>query len=811
MRIKEFSIRRYGPLPDTGRVALGNFSLIYGQNEHGKTLTIEALIKLLLQQLSSQRLKDLFRNIDRVDENPDGYLIVEDESGEEIKLPGKGDLTDIVELRPQECRNIFIIRNSDLSIALESEFYRNVTDRLTGLRTEEIAEIKEQLQELGKLTNPGSAATLRDVVDEKLKTRTRNAEELITKIEALEEEITQDQLDKLEEGLFATKEETNEVNLQIATLEDARKREDYEKGNEAYLSLTSARKNLEELEIYNSADAELWVRCEGDINNWTKQIESLRSEVNAEKKELEQKRKALDEKKLKYRTLNARKQRIDTEIRPVINNYEMGFRKVKREETRSGFYKVAAITSAALLLLSMLGIIMNPSPLLYGLLTAFLISTGIFAWLKFSFTREKAHFSAVFEGIRLDASRFELAAESIEEILLNVQRFDEEYAEEQDEIEKAEKKVFYSESQIKRWTETDIPKMESQLNEARKAIENLMQKSKVKTLKEYRQKLDSKATCEKSINTQIGILKNQFSSKGEDLQENLSHWCDEIDALKEYGNKAKDIPYDEKTMSKLKEDQQKLQDKEQQLEEKLSHFQEQLREIERKANDILQPRGDHFYCNTSIDLNTIKNELSAFINKVAIEKDNAVKAITIFEELQREEEEKISTLFGKDSPISQHFSEITDGVYQEVEFAQDETKKIKVTLEDGNVLHAEQLSGAAYDQLYLSIRLALGEKLLKGSRGFFIMDDPFVKADKERLQRQIDILNRISQSGWQIIYFTAKDEVKDALKQDIENGNVSYMELPSILLHQSLGLGSTSEFTSPPKTEPQTNQGELPL
>ena len=173
--------------------------------------------------------------------------------------------------------------------------------------------------------------------------------------------------------------------------------------------------------------------------------------------------------------------------------------------------------------------------------------------------------------------------------------------------------------------------------------------------------------------------------------------------------------------------------------------------------------------------------------------------------------EKISTLFGKDSPISQHFSEITGGVYQEVEFAQDETKKIEVKLEDGSALDAEQLSGATYDQLYLSIRLALGEKLLKGNNGFFIMDDPFIKADKERLQRQIDILNRISQSGWQIIYFTAKDEVKDVLKHDIENGNVSYIELPSIPLHQSLGLGSASEFTSPPKTEAQTNQGELPL
>lgn len=60
------------------------------------------------------------------------------------------------------------------------------------------------------------------------------------------------------------------------------------------------------------------------------------------------------------------------------------------------------------------------------------------------------------------------------------------------------------------------------------------------------------------------------------------------------------------------------------------------------------------------------------------------------------------------------------------------------------------------------------------------MDDPFIKADKGRLQRQIDILRRVSELGWQIIYFSAKDEVKDVLKQDIESGKVSYIELQGI-------------------------------
>jgi len=176
----------------------------------------------------------------------------------------------------------------------------------------------------------------------------------------------------------------------------------------------------------------------------------------------------------------------------------------------------------------------------------------------------------------------------------------------------------------------------------------------------------------------------------------------------------------------------------------------------------------------------IRDKLSDFMAEVEEKKDNALIAISIFENLERKEEEKISSLFGKASPISKHFREITSGIYQEVEFIVGDVKKVQVRLKDGSTLDVTHLSGGAYDQLYLSIRLALGEKLLKGSKGFFIMDDPFIKADKGRLQRQIDILKRVSKLGWQIIYFTAKDEVRDVLKHDIQSGKVSYIELQGI-------------------------------
>jgi len=79
--------------------------------------------------------------------------------------------------------------------------------------------------------------------------------------------------------------------------------------------------------------------------------------------------------------------------------------------------------------------------------------------------------------------------------------------------------------------------------------------------------------------------------------------------------------------------------------------------------------------------------------------------------------------------------------------------------------------------LYFSIRLALGEKLLGGEKGFFILDDPFVKASRNRLKVLIKMLKDISKSGWQIIYISAKEEIKETLGKDDE---VKLIELESL-------------------------------
>ena len=401
--------------------------------------------------------------------------------------------------------------------------------------------------------------------------------------------------------------------------------------------------------------------------------------------------------------------------------------------------------------------------------------------LKFSIIKDRAWLAGKFERSRLDAAGLGLTGQNIEEVQFSITRLQEEYSKKQKELEEAQRQVALSVNDIERLTKTDIPDVQEKIEKATGQIQNVIRKVGLQTLQEYQQKLQLKSDHEISRGTQIQLLQTHFDSKGEELEENLPYWLGEIEALREFENEARDTTYDRNTVTRLEREKEELEGKESDFEDKNNKLRDQLRDIERKANaGIVQLEGEYLHCATSVDLQAIRDKVLEFVVEVERQKERALTAIRIFEELEREEEEKVASLFGEDSPISKHFSEITGGAYDRVEFVFDEERKVQVRRKDGSMLDVAKLSGGAYDQLYLSIRLALGEKLL-GGKGFFIMDDPFIKADKERLQRQLDILKRISESGWQIIYFTAKDEVRDALQQDIKGGKVDLIPLRGML------------------------------
>lgn len=762
---------RYGPLPNTGRISLRNFNLFWGKNEDGKTLTIDALVKLLL----GRNIKDFDRSIDRVEEKPEGYVIIEDDKGKEIKLPEQGDLTKVADLTSSECRNIFVIRNSDLSIAREGEFYTNVTDRLTGLKTEEISKVKETLREIGKITPSG---VFRDIKDEKLKTRVENAKGLVGEIETLATKIEEGRIDEFEEESVKLKEEIERIKREIKNLEDARKREEYEKGKEALDRLTSALKKCRGLETYNESDKQLWRDCEKEIKDYGKRKEDYLTNLRNIEGQLLETSERLREIEREFRIFEARKNKLDDEVKPELRNYEMKLGKVKSEEAKSRFYAVAAITSAVLLSILILAVILSPSPTFYGLLAFFLTSTIVFAILRFSFTQKKAHLAAVFERIRVNISKFELEAESPEKLYSNIEKFEERYKGKFEELDYLRRNKERLEEKIKELRDKEIPGIEKAIEDAEETIQEIKIKSKEESLEKYDEKLELKEELETSIGEQESVLKSHFGEGGKRLEENIPHWSKEVENLEEYKDKAKGIEYIRTAASTLDEKWRECEENLREVNEKIESLRNEMKEIEREANDILKLE-EPLYCETSIDLNVIIDKLQNFIEENENNKDNALRSIEVFEEIEGEEKEKVSELFGSESPISKYFNEITNGLYEEVLFDQ-EAIKIQVKRRDGKILAAEKLSGGAYDQLYLSIRLALGEKLLKGKKGFFIMDDPFVKADPDRLQRQIEALKKISELEWQVMYFSAKGEIKGALEEDIRRGAINYVEVQGI-------------------------------
>jgi exonuclease SbcC len=771
MRIKELFIKRYGPLQGISYALDHPFTLLAGNNEEGKTLTIDALVKLLL----GRNVRDFGHLIDRVEESPEGYCVIEADDGKEIKLPEKGDLTKIAAVTAAECRNIFIIRDSDLSIARESEFFTTVTNRLTGLRTEEILQIKEALREIGRIT-PGGI--FRDIKDESLKTRIDGARDLLGHIEGLAQEMGEGKFDELEQEAVRGQEEIERLRQEGESLEDARKRDKYTKGKEALDRLKTALETASQLKQYNESDAQLWRDCERDIQRHREEREALADKLKGHEQELKGIEKALREKTREFRIFEERKKTLD-EVKAELNLYEMKRREGVEREQKAAASMRMGIVAAILLGISLVGLILRPSLPFYIAAPFFLIATIVFWAPLLQQARDRAWSAGAFERIRLAVAKFKWSTQSIEDIYARIQQFDEELRKRSDEIQEITRRKENLEESITELRNKIIPTEEKKIQDAQARIDDIRGRSGAESRQAYQQGLIVRQQHEKSAGEERGILRSLLGAQGETLQDNVVFWQRALKALEQYRDVAQGIPYDETAVTKLKEAAATAEASLVALHESMAGFRKRLEEVEREANKTLQPEADYLPCSTAIDLLAVRDKLREFIGSSVEIRDAALKVMAIFEEIEAEERKKVAALFGPESPVSHYFGEITGNSYEAVIFNQ-EQDCIQVRRFDGMLLEAEKLSGGAYDQLYLAIRLALGERILQGTNGFFVMDDPFIKADPVRLQKQIEMLKEISQSGWQIIYFTAKGEMRDIVKPLIKRGAVNYVEIQGI-------------------------------
>ena len=771
MKITEFSIDKYGPLSGTGIIKPGTFTLFFGKNENGKTLTIDALIKFLI----GKKAKDF--KADRVEGDPDGYLKItlneNTDNKAEKTLPYDGDLPKITkllssQLTASDCRNIFIIRNSDLAISGEAEFYTGMTERLVGLRTSDMKKIKRNLMEIGRLT---PAMDFRN--DEKslrLKSRIENAERLISKIENLKESLLKGEYDKLELKLYKMNKDFSSVNERILFLEDARKRAVFEKSSELLHLLENAINTIKAMEVFRDDDFELWQNSDREIKRSEREIKELNEKSSEIRKQISIVDEQLKESKQNLDIMNSRKHHLEDE-KINLRSLEESIPEIEADSSVRSIVKRISILSTIITIVAVSLAFYSLSQYLYYAGAVSFVITLILWVYEIYLNSKKRKIIKAFGEIKINLAENRIKGETIEDLFDSIGKFSEDYERAVRKNGQLESDLLTLQRHLKE-TESKVQDYKNLTDDNEKKILSIKTKSGIKTLDEYSEALKKKNIKEKEKDAIANRLEGMLEVHGRSMGETLGLLRAKILDLEAFRDKGKGIDFNEKVYDDLRNQSRIFEDELRKLKDKIDLFDNGMTKIEADANDIFIDEDEKLYCKTLVELDKVFNHLKNFISENSRKRDMIAGALQLLEEIERDESKRVMELF--DGNLSDFFSEITNCNYNKVIYDK-EFGAVKVERSSGEIIEAEKLSGGAFDQLYLSIRLALGEKLLQTEKGFFIMDDPFIKSDIDRIKTQVDVLKKICEMGWQILYFSCKNEIKDILSNDIKNNNIDFV------------------------------------
>ena len=783
MRIKEFHIRKYGPIMLSKSFQLGNFTIFYGKNESGKTLTIEAILKILVGKKEAK--EKYYENIDRVKEFPAGYLILED--GERSVRVENGEFLRQFNLSHEELKNTIIIRNSDLSIetpqkSKESDIYSIVTEKLVGSRISEIQSIRARILENSIITESG---IFKDQKDARYKQRYEKARAVIQEINALLPSLESADYFEIEEKITKIQSEIELLKKKLNTLEIVKQENLCNELLEDIHKLESVVEKLKEYEPYTSEKLQKLIELENEIKNHEARVEELTKRAEQTKESLTKITSELSDIQKNIPRIREQSE-IAAKIKEKILIYESQdsrFEQLKRNKT------LWLILTIFMLIAGTFSLVFAPGAVLKSALSSLFYGISIFMLLKtFEAVKLINNVEQTLREILKDATElFRMPFNDVTEVKARCLEAESQYK----EILQRESQLRTSQIEIensKSSLHTELESQQNALSKAQREREELLNLLSVKSPDELRQKLDEKSKLEgqyQALKSQILTKLKTFAVKFNELPNDLPELFD-TDAIRNLEN-LKDIIHNylkELSISKSKETKEtrepvELVESEEAIKSKIDQLQKELeilknnqRQQQENMKFILIKVQESKLIDSLFDeipdvvykshLEKLKSQLEKLITCMDKRKKIELTALKILQETEEEEKKNISDIF-KQSNLIKLFTEITDGRYVDVAYESNQgSGKIKVKDISGIEFTPEQLSAGTYDQLYFSIRLALAEHLFgknSGEKAFFILDDPFIKYDKKRLEKQIKKLVDLSEQGWQFLYFTAKDEV----------------------------------------------------
>lgn len=792
MHVRSLVVTRYGPMTPFQDDRLAPFTVLHGPNEQGKTLLIDALVRMLFKKKLKRSALKLFGNLGRVNETPEGYVVLATHA-EEIKL-GDNDTIDEVApfaMTPEDFRNIFLIRDSDLSVRDERDFYEGITEKLTGIRSSEIDRLLKIIQRLGRLRSITPESALGNSAEnDKIADRIRAALALVKDIGTLREELAQNDFDGLVQELVAVRDGRLQREKERERHRAAERRARLERAQGVVVEVRKLQEHLEQTRQFDTATLKGWRAL--SVERATLQRDVNRDERTADTMDREIKKGAAEEAARERRAVAAadRLRAIENALQNGIDAYQHDRAEFRRDDsqagaTRIGFFASVGVTVAALVLA-----VVTPSVLTVAVAVVTAAIAAALGWSVRRTARTRAGLLARAEALCSDAARHGITVETVNELASAIA--DVERAVSDRRAEAAEKggEVSAMRKDRERLAES-LSTRRGRVGEIDAEIAGLCARTGMSTVEELEVAVDERSRVSATLQARLELLHSLTSLsplREASLAEQVDRVADEIERQLGGPPGEKVGSDDPEAGPRLDRQIRELAARERELSAQIADGNRRLHAIEVKAASLRildeAPR-----CRTVAELEHVRDDITAFCDRIAREQALAQEAIRIFQSIDQEERQRVGDLFGNDSSVSRLFREFTDGRYRVVTY-EPEQNQVFVERMDGLRMRATALSGGAFDQLYLAIRISIAERLLPESAGFFIMDDPFIKADGQRLGRLLRTLERLVERGWQVLYFTAKDEVVNALREGIEAGRVKRIDL------------GTSLFTPAPREAP---------
>jgi DNA repair exonuclease SbcCD ATPase subunit len=749
---------------------------VFGPNEQGKTLLIDAILKMLFKNKLGRNAK-LFGNLERVDEQPEGFIVL-DINGDDVKLERRKTLMDLVDLTPVEFRNVFVVRDSELGVHEPGANYTRISEKLAGLETTRIQKIKEALQNQGRLTNPSSTAGLADNVNtEHIKGRIRTAAACLEDIESLHRTLKSQGFDTLERALVDLEAELDAARTELGLLRKAETHQKFTAARKRLAAIAQIDAKLEHADGLKSEDLDAWKQAERDLARLieeSKEISGKRAKNREESARLENRKSDL---RGDMAGLDDTAAEFDDRLASALDEFEALSRRAAADEPRRKTWGRIALACSVMLVGSMAAAAFQPAAF-YAPIAAVLFLVVLLAGWRFVAGRSVlSKLAEAAENIRLISARFGIddgKPESVRRYRLSLEK---KRSAVRSELEHVTEKCIEHDKRDELNAER-AGAIRERSAECRRIIGEITHRSGMSSVDDMKRALDDKAALGTERQRHAAVLTEQ-TGVGADRDGNLDvgRWRAAIEEY--FGNApegADTLKYDKKREQALAGKVTALENETADIRSKLEWGKDALSSLEGRIGQA-RPFGAHeIACRSVDDLVRSRDALAGFVERIERDKENALLALDVFEDIEAEEKSRVLDLFGPDAGVSAHFERITRGRYIEVSYDL-ASAEITVVANDGEAIQAKYLSGGALDQLHFAVRLSIGERMFTDGCGLLILDDPFIKSDRGRLDSQLTLLREAVAGGWQVIYFSAKEEIKAALTPDIASGSVGIFEI----------------------------------